>query len=74
MGIGFPSKYFDYGGAPIFAYNYKDLVKLVAKIEKNNYLRNKNYKQLQKDYYSNKYDGKIKERLHSSLKKIYDSC
>ena len=66
------SAMFDYQNYPVFVYSYDQLHSRVDEaINHSNYMDEEQFKKMRKYYYGDFFDGKVKDRLHVELNRIY---
>lgn len=65
---------FNYDNLPIIVKDYDDLRLQVEKCISGEYLNKEIIKEIQSRFYSDCYDGKVKERIQYYLSELYDGC
>ena len=69
------SEIYNYEDAPIFVHSYDDLEERVRLfIKEDFYMEDGVFEKMKEEVFGNFYDGKVKERLHNELMKIYNEC
>ena len=69
------SNIFNYNDYPVFVHSYEELEERVRLFIDEGYYMDKGvFEKMKEEVFGNFYDGKVKERLHNELMKIYNEC